>query len=148
MMVRFDVVPTLFAVVAVLLVARPLASGAAAALGLTVKVWPALMLFVLPRRSLPRGLAAFAVTAAVVMLAFTLLFDDSLSFLANQQARGLQVESVGALPYEIASLLGGEVAFGLKYGSIQVLMGGAETVGLALTVVGPRPARPCSPGGA
>ena len=70
------------------------------------------------------------------MLAFALLFDDSLSFLANQQARGLQVESVGALPYEVASLLGAEVAFGLKYGSIQVLMGGAEAVGLALTVVG------------
>lgn len=136
MMVRFDVVPTLFAVVAVLLAARPVASGAAAALGLTVKVWPALMLFVLPRRSLPRGLTAFAVTTGLVMLAFALLFDDSLSFLANQQARGLQVESVGALPYEVASLLGADVAFGLKYGSIQVLMGGTEAVGLALTLVG------------
>jgi hypothetical protein len=136
MMVRFDVVPTLFAVLAVLLVARPAFSGASAAIGLTVKVWPALMLFVLPRRSLPRGLVAFAATTAVVLAGFGLLFDDSLSFLGNQQARGLQVESVGALPYELYTLAGGEVSFGLKYGSIQVLMGGAETVGLALTAVG------------
>ena len=136
MVVRFDVVPTLFAVVAILLVARPVAPGVAAALGLTVKLWPALMLFVLPRRALPRTLAAFAVIAAALVAAFALLTDDSLSFLANQQARGLQVESVGALPYELFSLIGGDVAFGLKYGSIQVLMSGAETVGLALTVLG------------
>ena len=46
------------------------------------------------------------------------------------------MESVGALPYEVFTLLGGEVEFGLKYGSIQVLMGGAETVGLVLTLIG------------
>jgi hypothetical protein len=46
------------------------------------------------------------------------------------------VESVGALPYEVFTLLGGEVEFGLKYGSIQVLMDGAETVGLVLTAIG------------
>jgi hypothetical protein len=136
MMVRFDVVPTLFAVLAVLLAARPAWSGVSAALGFVTKVWPAFMLIVLPRRSLPRGLIAFAVTTAVVLGAFSVLTDGSLSFLANQQARGLQVESVGALPYEIYTLLGGEVEFGLQYGSIQVLMDGAETVGLLLTVVG------------
>lgn len=136
MMVRFDVVPTFFAVVAVLLAARPALSGVSAGLGLLVKVWPALMLFSLPRHALPRGIAALAATVLVALGAFALLTDHSLSFLANQQARGLQVESVGALPYEIHDVLGGDVAFGLKYGSIQVLMAGAETVGLVLTVVG------------
>jgi hypothetical protein len=136
MVVRFDVVPTLFAVISILVVARPLRTGVAAALGFTVKVWPALMLFVVPRRYLPKAILSFAVTAAVVLGAFSLLTDDSLSFLANQQARGLQVESIGALPYEVFTLLGGDVAFGLKYGSIQVLMDGAETVGLVLTLVG------------
>lgn len=136
MVVRFDVVPTLFAVIAILVVARPLRAGAAAALGFTVKVWPALMLFVVPRRQLPKAVGSFAVTLVLVLGAFALLTDGSLSFLANQQARGLQVESVGALPYEVLTLLGGEVEFGLKYGSIQVLMGGAETVGLVLTLIG------------
>ena len=136
MMVRFDVVPTLFAVGAVLLAGRPVWSGVSAGLGFLTKVWPAFLLLVLPRRSLPRGIAGFAAVVAVALGAFALLTDGSLSFLSNQQARGLQVESVGALPYEVFSLLGGEVAFGLKYGSIQVLMSGAETVGLVLTVVG------------
>jgi hypothetical protein len=134
--VRFDVVPTLFAVIAILVVARPLRTGMAAALGFTVKVWPALMLFVVPRRHLPRAVLSFAVTVAIVLGAFALLTDGSLSFLANQQARGLQVESVGALPYELFTLVGGDVQFGLKYGSIQVLMDGAETVGLVLTAIG------------
>jgi hypothetical protein len=136
MVVRFDVVPTLFAVVAILVVAHPARTGVAAALGLTVKVWPALMLFVVPRRGLPKAVIAFAVTVIVVLGGFALLTDGSLSFLANQQARGLQVESVGALPYEVFSVVGGDVAFGLQYGSIQVLMAGAEAVGLALTVIG------------
>ncbi len=136
MMVRFDVVPTMFAVGAVLLVARPALSGMSTALGLTVKVWPALMLFVLPRRSLTRGVLAFIATAVVVLAAFGILTDNSLSFIGNQQARGLQVESVGALPYELFTLFGGQVAFGLKYGSIQVLMQGTEAVGLAMTATG------------
>ncbi len=136
MMVRFDVVPTLFAVLAVLLVARPALSGASAAVGLVIKAWPALLLLVLPRRSLPRGLLGFAITGGVLLIVFTLAFRDSLSFLGNQQARGIQVESVGALPYLLHSLTGGEVAFGLQYGSIQVLMAGTEAVGLAVTIVG------------
>lgn len=136
MMVRFDVVPTLFAVVAVLVVSRPVLSGVSAGLGLMTKVWPALMLFALPRRALPRGIAGLAAATIVGLGAFALLTDHSLSFLANQQARGLQVEAVGALPYEVHAALGGEVAFGLKYGSIQVLMSGAETVGLVLTAIG------------
>lgn len=136
MMVRFDVVPTLFAVAAILLVARPALSGASAALGLIVKVWPALLLLILPRRSLPRGVVGFLVTGVLLVIGFAVTFRDSLSFLGNQQARGIQVESVGALPYLLHSLSGGEVAFGLKYGSIQVLMAGTEPVGLAVTVVG------------
>ncbi len=46
------------------------------------------------------------------------------------------MESVGALPYLVHSLAGGEVDFGLEYGSIQVLMAGTEAVGLTVTVVG------------
>lgn len=136
MVVRFDVVPTLFAVLAILVVARPMRTGIAAALGFTVKVWPGLMLFIVPRRHLPHAIASFAVTVVLVLGAFALLTDGSLGFLANQQARGLQVESVGAMPYLVSTLLGGDVEFGLKYGSIQVLADDAATVGLVLTLIG------------
>ena len=136
MMVRFDVAPTLFAVLAIVLVARPALSGVAAALGTIVKVWPGLMLLSLPRRAFPRGALAFVLTAVVTLTGFALLFDNSLSFLANQRDRGLQVESTGALPYLLYSLLGGKVEFGLTYGSIQVLMNGAELVGTLVTLLG------------
>ena len=136
MVVRFDVVPTLFAVLAVLLAARPWASGAAAGLGALTKVWPALMLLVLPRRSLTRGLAAFAAVGAVGLALFALLTTGSLSFLGNQQARGLQIESVGALPYLLWAALGGTVHADLEYGSIQVLMAGAPEVGLVISLAG------------
>jgi uncharacterized membrane protein len=136
MMVRFDVAPTLFAVLAVVLAARPAWSGASAAIGTVIKVWPVLMLLSLPRLSLRRGVPAFVLTLTVTVLGFLLMFHDSLSFLANQRDRGLQVESSGALPYLVASLLGNNVAFTYTYGSVQVFMRGAETVGTIVTVVG------------
>ena len=136
MVTRFDVVPTTLAVLAVLLAARPVLSGAAAALGALTKAWPALMLLVLPRRALPRGILGFAVTGGLVLLVAQAATRDSLSFLSNQQSRGLQVESVGALPYELWSLLGGEVSFVYQYGSIQVDMAGAEAIGLVVTGLG------------
>jgi hypothetical protein len=136
MMVRFDVAPTLFAVLAIVVIARPGLSGASAAVGTIVKVWPVLMLLALPRPSLRRGVPAFVVTVLVLALGFALLFHDSLSFLANQRDRGLQVESTGALPFLVFSLLGGQVETGLTYGSIQVLMNGAELVGTMVTLVG------------
>ena len=136
MVTRFDVVPTALAVLAVLLVARPALSGAAAALGALTKVWPAFMLLSLPRRSLPRGALGFVVAGGLALLVALTVSRDALSFLANQQSRGLQVESVGALPYELWSLLGGEVSFAYRYGSIQVDMAGAEAVGLVVSGVG------------
>lgn len=136
MLTRFDVAPTLFAVVAVVLVGRPKVSGAASAVGAMVKVWPALMLLSLPRKGLRSGLVSFVIVAVALALAFVVVFDDSLSFLANQRDRGLQVESTGALPYLLFSLVGGHVESGLTYGSIQVLMRGAETVGTVVTVLG------------
>lgn len=136
MMVRFDVAPTLFAVLAIVLATRPAWSGASAAVGTIVKVWPVLILLALPRPSLRRGLPAFVLTLLIVAAGFALLFHDSLSFLANQRDRGLQVESTGALPYLVYSLFGGQVETGLTYGSIQVLMNGAELVGTAITIVG------------
>jgi hypothetical protein len=64
------------------------------------------------------------------------LFHNSLSFLGNQTARGLQVESVGALPYVIYHMTGRVVDVHLSYGSMQVTMAGAEIMGTALTLLG------------
>ena len=136
MLTRFDLVPTLFAVLAIALAGRPAWSGVMAAVGFAVKLWPALMLLALPRSGTRRGVVSFALTSLVLLASVALLFDNSLSFLSNQRARGIQVESTGALPYLLHSLTGGDVAFGLEYGSIQVLMNGTDVIGTLVTIVG------------
>ena len=136
MFTRFDLLPTFFAIAAILLVARPVMSGASAAVGLFTKVWPGLLVLVLPRPSLRRGLTSFVITCLGLAVAFLVLFHNSFSFLSNQTARGLQVESVGALPYVLYHLTGRVVDVHLSYGSMQVTMAGAELIGTGLTLVG------------
>ena len=99
---RFDVVPTLAAVGALVLIARPVWSGASAAAGALLKVWPALMIIALPRRSLPRGILGFVVAGAAILVGISLWASGGISFLGEQGARGLQVESVGAWPFMTA----------------------------------------------
>ncbi len=140
LLARFDVAPTLFAVLAVLLAvrpARPVLSGAAAAVGLLVKVWPVLMLLTVPRKALSRAVASAVVVVVVGLSVAALTTTGSLSFLHNQEARGLQLESVGALPYVLGRFLAGEhLPTALQYGSVQVLLPGTETVGLIVTGIG------------
>jgi len=136
MFTRFDIVPAFFAVGFVILAGRPVLAGASAALGFVVKVWPAFLLIALPRAHWRRGTVAFVATTALVLLVIASRFDGIWSFLANQRARGLQVESTGALPYELFALARGPMRSGLEYGAYQVLMPGAELVGTAVFVAG------------
>ncbi len=136
MFTRFDIIPTFFAVACVLLVARPAWAGVSAAVGLLLKVWPALMLLALPRRRTWTGVLWFALATVALLLLLTVPFDGALSFLGNQRARGLQVESTGALPYWLFGITGGRIAYGLEYGSMQITMAGAETVGTVITLIG------------
>jgi hypothetical protein len=120
----------------VLLAARPVLAGASAALGFVVKVWPALMILSLPRSRSVKAWVAFVASTAVVLGLFATRFDGVLSFVGNQRSRGLQVEAVGALPFELYSLAGGRVSYGLEYGSYQVLMNGAEQIGTIISLLG------------
>ncbi len=136
MFTRFDIVPTFFAVACVLLVARPAWAGVSAAVGLLLKIWPALMLLALPRRRTWTGVLWFVLATTALLLLLAIPFDGALSFLGNQRSRGLQVESTGALPYWLFAVAGGHVAYGLEYGSMQVDMACAEIVGTVITLVG------------
>lgn len=133
---RFDVFPTLFAVLTLLLVTRPRLSGIAAGAGALLKVWPALLLVALPRRVLLRGGTAFVATVAAGWLLLSLWASGGVSFLSEQGERGLQLESVGGLPYLIANTLGIRVAYAFRYGSQEIDMAGAREIGLLITVVG------------
>lgn len=132
---RFDVVPTLAAVVALVLVSRPVWSGAAAAAGTLLKVWPGIMLIALPRRSIPRGLLGFVVMAVAILGGVMLWSTGGVSFLGEQGARGLQVESVGALPFMVWNVVA-DVPTEFRFGAMEVDVPITIPMGLAITLGG------------
>jgi hypothetical protein len=132
---RFDVVPTLAAVVALVLIARPMWSGAAAAAGTLLKVWPGIMLIALPRRSLPKGILGFVAMSAAILIAVLLWSTGGVSFLGEQGARGLQVESVGALPFMVWNVFT-EVPTEFRFGAMEVDVAATIPLGLVITLAG------------
>jgi hypothetical protein len=135
LLARFDVVPTTFAVAAVLMAGRPLASGALAATGAWLKVWPVLVLAALRRRDLPRGvLGALGASAAIagILLVTT---ADPMSFVGGQRDRGLQIESLAAWPFLVARLLGADVEVVYRYGAHELEAAGVEMVAGGVVVL-------------
>lgn len=135
LLARFDVVPTALAVAALLLAARPLASGAVAAIGTWLKVWPALVIAGLRRADLPRGVLGAVVASAVILAVLTVTTSDPLSFLVGQRDRGLQIESVAALPYLLARLGGLDVDVVYRYGAHEIEATGVDLVARGCTLV-------------
>lgn len=104
---RYDIFATATAVVALAAtLRRPVVAGAVMGIGALVKVWPALLLIsAAPLRGLRPVLGGFAVTTAVLGGALALTFANAWSgFTGNQADRGLQIESVGAIPLVLARL--------------------------------------------
>ncbi len=132
---RFDVVPTLFAVLAVLAAGRPVAVGIWAGLGAGAKLWPVLLLATVPRRSIVSAGAALGVTVLAGLAVAAAFFDGLSGFLAGQGNRGLQAESVGALPFLIRNAAVGGVGIDYRYGSMEITDAGAGVVATILTVV-------------
>jgi hypothetical protein len=135
LLARFDVVPTAFAVAAVLLVARPLASGALAGTGAWLKVWPLLVLAALRRRDLPRGITGALAAAAAVVAVLVATTVDPMSFLSGQRDRGLQIESLAAWPFLVARLFGAPVEVVYRYGAHEIDAVGVEAVARGVVVV-------------
>ncbi|MDG9716198.1 glycosyltransferase 87 family protein [Streptomyces sp. DH24] len=116
---RYDVMVTAVAVAALLAGARhPRAMGVLAGLGALLKVWPALVLLAVRRRS---AWAAAALTGAVLAGLFAVTMPGAFAFLTYQRDRGTEVESLGALVFHVARQFGwsGEVL--LNYGSVEFL---------------------------
>lgn len=120
---RYDSVPTLAAMAGLLAIAAPLAAGAILAVGGGLKVWPAVMALALSQRAWLKGaLGAIAATAVILVTAAWAFPSVVSGFLGNGQARGLQTESVAALPFVWARLFGGEeiAPEAFRYGSSEV----------------------------
>jgi hypothetical protein len=135
-MVRFDVLPALFAVLGLLAVSRPVRSGMWLAVGALLKVWPVLLLVALPQRSWPKAIISFGVTALALLAVIGLTMDGGGSFATEQAARGLQIESVPAWLFLIGWHFGWERHFEYRYGAMEVMANGTETVALIATVIG------------
>ncbi len=135
LLARFDVVPTAFAVAAVLAAGRhPALSGALAAAGAWLKVWPVLVLAAVRRGDLLRaGLGAVAVSVAIAG-ALTATMTEPWSFLTGQRDRGLQIESVAAWPFLVARLFGAQVHVVYRYGAHEVDAAGVELMARVATV--------------
>lgn len=134
---RFDVFPTLAAVFALLHISSIKKFGASVAIGALLKVWPLLLLLASPRGTVARVATWFAATFGIGGLLLSFWWDGNLfSFLSSQSSRGLQIESVGALPYQIWNAGPGNVASAVQFGAIDFIAVGTGVVSLVLTLVG------------
>lgn len=134
---RYDLIVTGVAVCALVLLVRADArpeldltgarrrlwgGGALLAFGAMLKIWPALLLLCVgPGRRWREAWAAAVVTGTLIMFGFWLTMPNALSFLNAQGGRGVEVESVAALPFHIAAHHGWDGYVALNYGSMEYL---------------------------
>lgn len=134
MLGRFDIFPACVALIALMsLPQRPAAAGSWLAIGAAMKVWPAFVL-VAVRRS--QCMAAFAATLAISTVVMALI-PGATSFLRFQEDRGIQLESVWALPYLVAKSFGWQIDTPYRYGAREVagpLSAHLPAISAALTV--------------
>jgi len=87
------------------------------------------VLFGVPPRSGRKAVTAAIATAGAVIAGYLAFTRGSLSFLANQDSRGIEVESVAAQPFTVLRTLGiwrGHVVW--RYGSYQLVGPGVGAV--------------------
>lgn len=136
---RFDLVPTVLVMAAlVALHRRPAWFGALVGAGASIKVWPVVALFgEWDRRRLAIGAAVAAGVVALTFLVAGVLFGDQSGFFGNQDARHLQVEAVGAIPWYVRwTVTGQAVPLALRSGSAEVSSPIADDVAVLLKWLG------------
>lgn len=109
-LLRFDLVPTVIAIAALLVVhRRPGWFGALAGLGAAIKLWPVLLLF--GEWDRPRLLRAVVAATAVIALLFAvsaIAFDGATDFVSHGGGRGLQEEAVATIPWQLEQIVSGD----------------------------------------
>jgi hypothetical protein len=96
--------------------------GGLLAFGALLKVWPALLLLCVgPGRRWREAWAGAVVTGTLIMAGFWVTMPHALSFLNSQGGRGIEVESIAALPFHVASHHGWDGYVALNYGSMEYI---------------------------
>ncbi|MFE4534087.1 glycosyltransferase 87 family protein [Streptomyces scopuliridis] len=137
---RYDLMVTAVAVAALLAgVRRPRLLGALAGFGALLKVWPVLLLVGTPRgRATRRSWATAAAVAALLVVVCSLAMPGALAFLTFQRDRGTEIESLGALVFQVARHYGWNGSVLLNYGSVEFVgpyVALVSNAALALTVL-------------
>jgi hypothetical protein len=135
---RLDLLPVALAVAALAVAGRGVVRGALIGAAAAVKAWPVTLLAGLAPGRWRRTLTAAVAVLAGVCAVFP---GETAGFLAHQNARGVEIESVAATPFMIWRHVGwsGTVAF--RFGAYQlsgshaVLAQDASRLGLALVTV-------------
>lgn len=113
--------------------------GIAIGFGALVKVWPLALIFGLPRGSDGRRAIGWAAAAFVVPSLLLSLWPGSFSFLTQEDDRGLEIESVPAMPFLLARHFGYHGTITNRYGSFEIVGPGIASIGKCcelLTVLG------------
>jgi len=135
---RFDVVPTLFALLALIAMSnkkiRPYLSGFLLGIGALVKLWPMLLFVIYPKKLMMKVSASFLSTLVMVILFMSTWSVGFSNFFNNQTSRGLQVESIAATPFVLAKLFGANVEYPFRYGSLEVQASFATEIGFLLNL--------------
>jgi len=153
-LMRYDVIVTAFAVGGLLATVNATSRrsaeqarkrtwalrGALTGMGAIIKVWPVVLLAGLPNgRDGRRALGWATGTALAVTGILCAAMPGGLSFLTGQYGRGIEVESVLASPFMIASWFGYHVETVHEFGAFQIAGRGVSFVAscsLLLTVLG------------
>jgi hypothetical protein len=135
---RFDVVPTFFALLALIVLShkkmRPYFSGFLLGIGALVKLWPMLLFVIYPKNVVKKVSTSFVSTLLLMILFMSTWSVGFTNFLNNQTSRGLQVESIAATPFVLAKLFGANVEYPFRYGSLEVQALYANEIGFLLNL--------------
>jgi hypothetical protein len=135
---RFDVVPTFFALLALIVLShkkmRPYFSGFLLGIGALVKLWPMLLFVIYPKNVVKKVSTSFVSTLLLMILFMSTWSVGFTNFLNNQTSRGLQVESIAATPFVLAKLFGASVEYPFRYGSLEVQALYANQIGFLLNL--------------
>jgi len=135
---RFDLVPTFFALLAMIVLSnkkiRPYLSGFLLGIGALVKLWPMLLFVIYPKYTIKKVSTSFISTLVLVILFMSTWSVGFTNFLNNQTSRGLQVESIAATPFVLAKLFGANVEYPFRYGSLEVQALYANQIGFLLNL--------------
>lgn len=114
---RFDVIPVALSVAAVCVAGQGGVRGVLTGAGAVIKIWPITLLAGTPPGRWGRELAAAAAVLAAVCAVFA---RATVSFLAHQAARGVEIESVAATPLMIWRQAGRTGTVVYRFGAMQL----------------------------